>query len=133
MHIGVATHLGLVRSVNEGIQRLTCDHGLVQDLLDSGAIDEEEAQNHPYRHIINRYVGDLNGNDFLVDEHTGKVRPGDAFLLSTDGLHDLVRDDDICQTVQKAETPQLAAEALVQKALDAGGTDNVSIIVVQTD
>ncbi len=77
-------------------------------------------------------MGDLNGRDYLVDEQTGKVKPGDTFLLSTDGLHDLVSDDDICQTVQKAETSQLAAEALVQKALNAGGTDNASVIVVQT-
>ncbi len=119
--------------VNQGIQRLTRDHGLVQDLLDSGTIDEEEARNHPYRNIINRYVGDLNGRDYAVDERKGKVKQGDTFLLSTDGLHDLVRDDDICQSVQRAETSQLAAEALVRKALDAGGTDNVSVIVVQTD
>ena len=119
--------------INGGIQRLTRDHSLVQELLDCGTIDEEEAFNHPYGNIVTRYVGDMNGRDYAVDEQTGKVKPGDTFLLSTDGLHDLVGDKDICRTVQKAESAQEAAEALVQKALDAGGKDNVSVIVVPTD
>ena len=119
--------------INEGIQRLTRDHSLVQELLDCGTIDEKEAFYHPYRNIVTRYVGDMNGRDYAVDEQIGKVKPGDTFLLSTDGLHDLVSDKDICRTVQKAESSQKAAEALVQKALDAGGKDNVSVIVVPTD
>lgn len=119
--------------INGGIQRLTRDHSLVQELLDCGTIDEEEAFKHPYRNIVTRYVGDMNGRDYVVDEQTGKLKPGDTFLLSTDGLHDLVGDKGICSTVQKAASAQQAAEALVQKALDAGGKDNVSVIVVRTD
>ena len=119
--------------IDGGIQRLTRDHSLVQELLDCGTIDEEEAFNHPYSNIVTRYVGDMNGRDYVVDEQTGKLKPGDTFLLSTDGLHDLVSDKGICSIVQKAASAQKAAEALVQKALDAGGKDNVSVIVVPID
>ncbi len=117
--------------VNEGIERLSRDHSLVQELLDRGAIGEDEAREHPRRNVITRALGSIDGLEAAVGESSGSINAGDIFILCSDGLHGLVSDRDIRDTVTSSVTPQAAADALVHKALDAGGMDNVSVIVVQ--
>jgi len=115
-----------------GIERLTRDHSLVQELLDQGAIGEEEARSHPHRHLVTRALGSLGSAD-SVDCSQGAVAEGDLFVLCSDGLHGLLEDRDIRSTVEDSGTPQAAAEALVRKALEAGGVDNVTVIVVSAE
>lgn len=117
--------------INDGIERLSRDHSLVQELLDRGVIDENEARKHPRRNVITRALGSISGVENAVAELSGTLSAGDIFLLCSDGLHGLLSDGDINKTVVSAQTPQAAADALVQRALDAGGNDNVSVIVVR--
>lgn len=117
--------------INRGIQRLSRDHSLVQELLDRGTINENEARRHPRRNVITRALGSIHGDRDRVDEGMGNIQVGDIFLLCTDGLYGLVSDTDIEQAVRGHEESQVAADMLIQLALDAGGTDNISVIVVR--
>jgi len=120
-----------VYCINDGIKRLTRDHSLVQELVDRGTITEQERRIHPRRNVIRRALGSAGVAQAGVDERQGTIKAGDTFVLCSDGLHGLVEDDDIRQTVAGADHAQSAADTLVQMALDAGGTDNISVIVVE--
>ena len=117
--------------VNNGIERLSHDHSVVQELLDRGSIDEHEARHHPRRNVITRALGSIQGDPDKVDEVTGTIRKDDIFVLCTDGLYGLVPDSVIEKVVSSHADPQMATDILVQAALDAGGSDNISILVVQ--
>ena len=118
--------------INKGIQRLSSDHSVVQELIDRGTIDENEARSHPRRNVITRALGNIQGDPAKIDEVTGTVRNHDIFILCTDGLHGLVPDALIEKIVNSHADPQIAADVLVQAALDAGGRDNISVLVVPT-
>ncbi|MCP4048385.1 MAG: serine/threonine-protein phosphatase, partial [Gammaproteobacteria bacterium] len=117
--------------VNSGIQRLSNDHSVVQELLDRGTIDENEARKHPRRNVITRALGNIKGDPDKIDEVTGTLHEEDTFVLCTDGLYGLVPDVVIEKIVSSHADPQAAADVLLQVALDAGGTDNISVIVVK--
>ncbi len=117
--------------LNGGIKQLTRDHSLVQELVDRGMITEEERRFHPRRNVIRRALGSSAVTGVDVDECRGGIKAGDSFVLCSDGLHGLVEDEDIRCTVTAADHAQDAADTLVQIALDAGGTDNISVIVVE--
>jgi protein phosphatase len=117
--------------LNDGIKQLTHDHSLVQELVDRGTITEEERRFHPRRNVIRRALGSSAVTGVDVDECRGVIKAGDTFVLCSDGLHGLVEDEDIRQAVTGADHAQDAADTLVQIALDAGGTDNISVIVVE--
>ena len=120
-----------VYRINNGIEQLTHDHSLVQELVDRGTITEEERRFHPRRNVIRRTLGTSGVTGVDVDECRGTIKAGDTFVLCSDGLHGLVEDENIRQTVDGADHAQSAADTLVQLALDAGGTDNISVIVVE--
>jgi serine/threonine protein phosphatase PrpC len=119
-----------VYHINNGIEQLTRDHSVVQELVDRGSIDEHEARHHPRRNVITRALGSIKGDADKIDEVTGTIRKDDIFLLCTDGLHGLVPDSVIEKVVSSHADPQVAADVLVQAALDAGGWDNISVLVV---
>jgi serine/threonine protein phosphatase PrpC len=116
--------------INNGIERLSHDHSVVQELIDRGAIEAHEARHHPRRNVITRALGSIKGDVDKVDEVTGTIRKNDIFLLCTDGLYGLVPDSVIEKVVSSHADPQVAADVLVQAALDAGGWDNISVLVV---
>jgi serine/threonine protein phosphatase PrpC len=116
--------------INNGIERLSQDHSVVQELIDRGSIDEYEARHHPRRNVITRALGSIKGDADKVDKVTGTIRKNDIFLLCTDGLYGLVPDSVIEEVVSSHADPQVAADVLVQAALDAGGWDNISVLVV---
>jgi serine/threonine protein phosphatase PrpC len=112
--------------INNGIERLSHDHSVVQELIDRGSIDEHEARHHPRRNVITRALGSIKGDADKVDEvTTGTIRNNDIFLLCTDGLYGLVPDSVIEKVVSSHADPQVAADVL-----DAGGWDNISVLVV---
>nr|WP_155999273.1 Stp1/IreP family PP2C-type Ser/Thr phosphatase [Slackia sp. CM382] len=110
------------------LQRLTRDHSLVADLVESGQISEEEARVHPNRSVITRALG--SDPHTLPDIYEINVKAGDRLLLCSDGLTSMVRDDDIAKTMRRIHDAQDCADTLVDQALDAGGHDNVTTIVV---
>jgi PPM family protein phosphatase len=123
-------HVGDSRAymVREGrLEQLTEDHSLVNELLKSGKLSREEAEIHPQRSVITRAVGtdpDVDVDAFVVD-----VREGDIILLCSDGLTDMVGDDDILDTVERhRDDLDRATKALVSAANRGGGEDNITVI-----
>jgi protein phosphatase len=110
------------------LRRVTVDHSYVQELVATGHITEDEARNHPRRNIITRALG--IEPEVRVDWWTLPLIRGDRFLLCSDGLVDEVDDVDIASTLTIENDPQVAADRLVEKANEAGGRDNITVVVV---
>ena len=125
---GVVANVGDSRAylINDGIWH-TKDHSYVEELLDKGVISEEEAMRHPMKNIVTRVLGaekQLTPDFYEVD-----VR-GKTLLLSTDGLHDYVRDERIAEIV-RAHEPEKACRELVRGALEKRSGDNITVVVVR--
>lgn len=110
------------------IHQLTRDHSRVQQMIDSGILDEEQAAVHPMRNIITKAIGVQGGDDPGMGEL--RVRPGDRLVICSDGLHGEVEDLDVCRTALATE-PVVAARTLVGLANDRGGNDNITVVVVE--
>jgi PPM family protein phosphatase len=110
------------------LRRVTVDHSYVQELVSTGHLSEAEARTHPRRNIITRALG--IEPEVKVDWWTLPLIRGDRFVLCSDGLVDEVDDDDITVTLTSESDPQDAADMLVKLANDAGGRDNITVIVV---
>ena len=113
---------------HDRLRRVTVDHSYVQELVATGHISEEEARTHPRRNIITRALG--IEPDVRVDWWTLPIIRGDRFVLCSDGLVDEVADVDIASTLTLETDPQDAADRLVEKANEAGGRDNITVIVL---
>ena len=126
-------HVGDSRAyrLRDGVfEQLTPDHSLVGDLVRSGQLTPEEAENHPHRSVITRAVGTEPTVD--VETLTVAAEPGDLYLICSDGLTDIVRDEQIADLIRKADhDPDAAAEALVAAANRAGGIDNITVVLFE--
>lgn len=126
-------HIGdsrLYRLRGEEFQQLTRDHSLLQEQIDSGMITPEEARYSQNRNLVTRALGVDPEVDAEI--HDYDVESGDIYLLCSDGLNDMVEDEEIGSTLRMlAANLPLAAEQLVQMANDNGGRDNVSVILVK--
>jgi protein phosphatase len=111
------------------LESITRDHSLVAHLVAHGEIAPEEVYSHPHRSYIYRALG--SELECQPDINTERLQSGDALLLCSDGLWEMVRDDDIARAVSEATSPDNAATTLVQRANDNGGEDNISAIVVK--
>jgi len=118
----------LYRLQAESLTQISVDHSYVQELVLAGFIGPDEARRHPERSIITRALGgpDLAEPDFWVFP----AEPGERFLLCSDGLSGELDDDTIALLLAQADDPQDIAAELVRRANDAGGRDNISVIVV---
>lgn len=108
-------------------KQMTLDHSLVEQLVREGVLSEEEAQNHPMRNIITRAIG--TDESVEVDVVVEERRKGDLWLACSDGLHGLV-DDRQMRDALRQYAPEKAADVLLKAALDAGGRDNVTLVIV---
>ncbi len=111
------------------LQQLTRDHSLVQDQVDQGMITLEEARSHPYRNVISRAVG--TQKDLALDLLRGKMAAGDLFLLCSDGLTDMLEDANISRILSKQGSLNEKAEKLIESAKQAGGNDNITLILAE--
>jgi serine/threonine protein phosphatase PrpC len=122
------SRLYLIR--NNEIDQLTDDHSLVYEQLKKGVISEKEAKESQYRNIITRALGVENTVEVELDEQV--VLLNDCILMCSDGLYDMVDDDEILNTVLKnSKKPQKACDSLVELANDNGGRDNISVILLR--
>jgi serine/threonine protein phosphatase PrpC len=116
---------------NDVLEQLTPDHSLVGELVRAGRLSVEEAEQHPHRSVITRAVG----TEPVVEVHTETLDalPGDLYLICSDGLTDLVRDERILEIVAAAETPDLevAVQSLIDAANAAGGIDNITVVLFE--
>ena len=108
-------------------KQMTLDHSLVEQLVREGVLTEEVAQNHPMRNIITRAIGTVESVE--VDVVVEERRKGDLWLACSDGLHGLV-DDRQMRDALRQYAPEKAADVLLKAALDAGGRDNVTLVIV---
>ncbi|GAB4229394.1 MAG: protein phosphatase 2C domain-containing protein [Deltaproteobacteria bacterium] len=109
------------------LRQVTKDHSFVQEQVDQGLLTPDQARVHAYRHMILRAVG--IHDSLAVDIITGRSYPGDLFLLCSDGLTDMVGDDRIEGTVASGLPLEEMADRLVRSACDAGGHDNVTVVL----
>ncbi|MGI8520584.1 MAG: Stp1/IreP family PP2C-type Ser/Thr phosphatase [Actinomycetota bacterium] len=110
------------------IEQLTDDHTLVGRMVREGQISPEEAQHHPQRNVITNALG-LDSN-IAVDLREIEARAGDRLLLCSDGLSSMVSDADIVAAAESTKDPQQGAEAWGEWAREAGGEDNITVLVI---
>lgn len=128
----VLGHVGDSRCyrMRQGVfEQLSKDHTLVQAQLDQGLIDQEQAKNHKLKNVLLRAIG--NTEDLKVDIVCGNVQPGDLFLLCSDGLTNMVHDENIVEIISYNGDLPLKATMLVDQAKYAGGEDNISIVLIE--
>ncbi len=112
------------------LDRITQDHSLVERLVQAGQIEADEVYDHPNRNLIYRSLG-ANKSDVEVDIFTEKLRPGDALLLCSDGLWEMVRDPQIVSILTEIDDPQSACDQLIDRANENGGEDNITAVLVR--
>ena len=110
------------------IRRLSRDHSLVQDLVDAGMLNSADAERHESANVITRAVG--VSEKLEVDTSTGEAAPGDLFLLASDGLTRVVDDEELLEHLSE-NSPEAAADKLVELVLGRGAPDNVSMVITQ--
>jgi len=124
-------HIGDSRAYllrNGTLDQVTSDHTFVQHLIDTGRLSVADAENHPKRNLILRVLGDVDAN-VPVDISVREIKPGDRWMLCSDGLSGVVSRDTILKTMLEVEDPGDCADALIALALAAGAPDNVTCII----
>jgi PPM family protein phosphatase len=111
------------------LSQVTTDHTLVHEMVIRQQITPEEAEHHPQRSILTRALGVDEGVE--VDEFDIEAQAGDRLLLCSDGLHSMVGDQVIHQVLQDEPSPQAAADRLVALANEAGGLDNITVVIME--
>ena len=115
--------------VNDDIRQITKDHSLVEEMIRMGEIDREAARSHPDKNIITRAIGvspSVEANFFEVD-----LKKGDHILMCSDGLTNMVEDDDICMIVKAGRDVVQIVEELIRVANHNGGKDNIAVVIVE--
>lgn len=112
------------------LEQVTHDHSVVQDLIDSGALSAAEARTSKTQNVITRAVGVAQG--LSLDMRQGAIEPDDLFLLCSDGLTGMVSDDEIRRFLLDLPLAE-AAQAMLDLALDRGGRDNITLVLVRME
>src|SRR4051812_6338645 len=113
------------------LKLLTSDHSLVEELRRQGRLTDEQAEDHPQRSIITRALGPER--EVEVDTMTYRARPGDVYLLCSDGLTTMVTQEGIRATLADAESLDDAVSSLVRQANEAGGRDNITVVAFRLE
>ncbi|MBO9308752.1 MAG: Stp1/IreP family PP2C-type Ser/Thr phosphatase [Chloroflexi bacterium] len=130
--IAYLAHVGDSRAyyiTQDSIVQLTKDHSLVQRLIDLEHLTPDEAAVHPHRNVLYRAIGQTKSLE--VDSFMKPLEDGSRLLLCSDGLWNMVDEERIRQIVSSAVTPQAACDQLVELANEKGGSDNITVILVQ--
>jgi protein phosphatase len=114
-----------------GIQQVTRDHSWVAEQVANGTLTPEEARRHPFRNVITQALG--NGGDLDVAVQEIPVKELDRILLCSDGLSGMIQDKEIWEIVQGAPDADAAAQKLIVKAMENGGEDNITVVIVAFD
>lgn len=130
-HVGVCLWAGdsrLYRYRNNELVQLSRDHSQVEELVQQGFLTPEEAEKHPDSNVITRAIG--ASPDIYIDVNVFSVQLGDTFLLCSDGLYNMVSKEEINLSISTLPINE-AVDSLIQKALDNGANDNVSVILIK--
>ncbi len=115
--------------INKEVHQITHDHSLVEEMVRMGGIDRETARNHPDKNIITRAVG--AGDTVEIDFFKVELKPQDTILMCTDGLTNMLEDDEIRMILDGQRDVVEKAEALVREANNRGGRDNISVVIIE--
>lgn len=129
----IVAHVGdsrIYRVRKKHLTQLTEDHTFVQEMIEEGELKPDEVSSHPFRNVLTHVVGTKEPLE-KVFSCIEDIVPGDSYLLCTDGLHNMVPDNLILDSLSSNSGPQKKAAQLVDLALEKGGEDNISVIVVQ--
>lgn len=117
---------------NGQLRQLSSDHSYVQELIDQGAITAAQARAHPHRNVVTQALGVTDPQNLKVETLSGELRPGQQLLLCSDGLTEEVDDAGIAALLGRTElSAQECVDHLVSAALDSGGSDNVTVILLR--
>ena len=114
--------------VNDTIQQITTDHSYVEEMIRRGSLQRENARSNPNKNIITRAVGAKN--DIQVDIYVVELKPGDLLLMCSDGLSNMLEDEEMRMIIKRQRDIVEMAEELVKAANENGGKDNISVILV---
>ncbi len=115
--------------VNDDITQITRDHSLVEEMVLLGKLDRKAARTHEKKNYITRAIGgekNVEAEMFSVD-----LKPGDRIIMCSDGLSNMVEDNDILNIVKHSDSLEEAVEGLIKTANDNGGKDNISVIIIE--
>lgn len=115
--------------VGKNIRQITHDHSLVEEMVRMGGIDREAARNHPDKNIITRAIG--AGEKIEIDFFSVELEPQDTVLMCTDGLSNMLEDEEIRMILEGQRDVVERAEALVREANNRGGRDNISVVLIE--
>lgn len=115
--------------IRDGIRQITKDHSLVEEMVRSGRLKREEARNHPNKNVITRAVG--AEKEVAIDFFDLRLRKGDMILLCSDGLSNMLEDEEIRQIVISEGDVEERARKLITAANQNGGRDNISVVLVE--
>lgn len=114
------------------LAQLSQDHSYVQELVASGAITHEQARSHPQRNVVTQALGVTDPRELNVETMVGELRPGMQLLLCSDGLTEEVGDAGIARVLALGDcSAQECVDMLVAAALDAGGSDNITVVLIR--
>ncbi len=117
------------------LRQLSVDHSEAQRMIDMGFLNEEEARKNRGWHTLTQHLG-ISPEELMIEPHFSEpvhMEPGDLFLLCSDGVTDLLMDDEIAEVFQDGKTLESTAEKLVQMALDRGGRDNITLVLLRAE
>jgi protein phosphatase len=118
---------------NGELKQLSQDHSYVRELIEQGAISPEQARTHPHRNVVTQALGVTDPQSLRVETVNGVLKPGMQILLCSDGLTEEVEDAEISKVLSRSDlTAQECVDHLILAALDGGGSDNVTVIVVRS-
>ncbi len=114
--------------INDEIRQITRDHSLVEEMIRMGGLDRAAARNHPDKNIITRAIGALDTVE--IDFFHEELRPGDIVLMCSDGLTNMLEDEEIRDIIREYPSLEERAEKLVEAANRNGGKDNIAVILI---
>lgn len=115
--------------IGDNIRQITEDHSLVEEMVRMGAMDREAARNHAKKNIITRAIGANDGVE--IDFFSVELMEGETVLMCSDGLTNMLEDEEIRMIIKKQRDIVEKVEVLVEKANERGGTDNISIVLIE--
>ncbi|MCF6300027.1 MAG: protein phosphatase 2C domain-containing protein, partial [Proteobacteria bacterium] len=116
---------------DQQLTAITSDNSYVQELVDQDLITPEQARSHPHRNVVTQALGVTDNSEITVHGGQGKIKPGDKFLLCSDGLTEEINDQQIEDIIKKDLHPQEICDQLIIAALKSGGSDNITVLIVQ--
>lgn len=117
---------------NGQLRQISSDHSYVQELIDQGAITPEQARSHPHRNVVTQALGVTDPESLKVETISGELRKGFQILLCSDGLTEEVDDATIASLLAQTDlSAQECVDHLISTALDGGGSDNVTVVLLR--